>query len=251
MSDLFNIAKYCNLLLRELSEAQEFRNYINDRVSLDIQQQYLFGFFPNSQQLNTLTYYISEKSLIDNNLLYALNIESHITTKQHYKSFFENHQLIIPYYDAYGEVIAFAGRTLLNDKDRGKLGIQKYKNTVFQKSNNLFNLNFAKHDIIKQNKVYLVEGQIDSIKAYEKGIKNVVAVGSSNLSDSQFALLLRYTNNIVLLFDNDESGDKGRSRIVSKYSQYANITQARIPVEYKDIDEFLKTNNADALKNII
>jgi DNA primase len=55
--------------------------------------------------------------------------------------------------------------------------------------------------------------------------------------------LLRYTNNIVLLLDNDEAGEKGRNLIINKFGKFANIQNMYIPPSYKDIDEYIKSEN--------
>ena len=65
----------------------------------------------------------------------------------------------------------------------------------------------------------------------------------------QFSLICRYTNNLYLLLDNDEAGNKGRDAIHKKYGNFANIKNGFIPPPYKDIDEYLssKSYNLDIL----
>ena len=67
----------------------------------------------------------------------------------------------------------------------------------------------------------------------------------------QFSIIKRYTNNLYLLLDNDEAGEKGRDKINSIYSKYSNIKNVRLPIGYKDIDEFLIENTADSLNCLI
>ena len=88
-----------------------------------------------------------------------------------------------------------------------------------------------------------MEGQFDCIQAHANKIENVVALGSSNISFEQLALLLRYTNNIVLLLDNDEAGAEGRRLAVEKYGKYCNLINKYIPLGFKDLDEFIKDNS--------
>ena len=85
----------------------------------------------------------------------------------------------------------------------------------------------------------MVEGQLDVIKASEIGLNNTVALGTNSLSIWQYCLISRYCNNIHLLLDNDEPGQKGRKRIVSKFGGMANIHDFYIPDVYKDIDEYI------------
>jgi DNA primase len=55
----------------------------------------------------------------------------------------------------------------------------------------------------------------------------------------QFSVISRYSNNIFLLLDNDEAGEKGRKLIISKFGEKANIRNFYVPDEYKDIDEYI------------
>ena len=152
-------------------------------------------------------------------------------------SYFEDYPLIMPFRDAYGKIIGIVGRTLIDEKNRK---ISKYKNTKgFKKGNLLFGLYENKQAILDAGCVYIVEGQFDAIKANEVGLKNIVALGTNNMTTYQLSLISRYTNNLFLLLDNDEGGEKGRKRIVSKFGKFANICNFFIPDEYKDVDEYI------------
>ena len=85
----------------------------------------------------------------------------------------------------------------------------------------------------------------------EKGLRNIVALGNANMTYYQFSVITRYTNNIFLLLDNDEAGEKGRKRIVDLFGKYANIRNFYLPDPYKDIDEFLSNNSAESLSFIV
>ena len=116
-------------------------------------------------------------------------------------------------------------------------------NKFNKKGNFLFGLYESKQAILDADLVYVVEGQFDAIKAWERGIKNVVALGTSSMSVYQFSVITRYTNNIILLLDNDEGGQKGRSLITKKFGNLANIQNWYIPKDYKDIDDYLTKEN--------
>lgn len=240
------VATVCQSLL-ETDEAEPTRNYLNGRISQNTQNLFGFGYFPNVNQISSLTSNINETILIEDRLMYRRDITDAQSARSLPILFFENHPIIIPYRNLYGKTIALVGRSLLNDKEREAAGISKYKNTVFKKSQHLFGLYEAKSSIMKAGFVYVVEGQFDVIKAFEKDIKNIVAVGNSNLSGYQMSLLCRYTQNIVLLFDNDEAGQIGSGRAIDKFSKYANIVTRVLPTGYKDIDDYLSENSASDL----
>lgn len=233
------IADACSYLLNNYPEACKTKEYLDSRLLHSTQEAFQFGYFPDSFNLNALINLVGEHELIDNNLLYFKLIEDSVSPRKIPISFFENYQMIVPFKNVYGEIISLVGRTLLSEEERQNNKISKYKNTSFHKGNHLFGLFENKEAIIKENSVFIVEGQFDVIKAFEKKIYNVVALGNSNMTAFQFSLILRYTDNIRLLLDNDQAGLKGRESIISKYGTFANITNSYIPKQFKDIDEYL------------
>jgi DNA primase len=236
---LSKIVTLCKELLDQSPLAYNCKEYLDSRLDKETQDKFQFGYFPAFKDIKLISSIVSEEELIDNNLIYKFGA--------YQKCFFENHNLIMPYKDAYGNIVALVGRTLYTDEERKERNIAKYKNSSFKKELYLFNLNEAIEHIKENGFVYVVEGQFDAIKAYESGLKNVVALGNSNMTGYQLALILRYTNNIHLLLDNDEAGIKGAEKIIKDYSQYANIVSLRLPKGYKDLDDCLKQVKADDL----
>lgn len=116
-------------------------------------------------------------------------------------------RIMIPIQDILGRVVGFTAR-VLPEYDDGKMGkyINSPQNTVFDKSKVLFGLSQAKVAIKSHNRVILVEGQMDVIMSHKAGIKEIVAVSGTALTDQHITTLLRYTNQFLLAFDNDEAG---------------------------------------------
>jgi DNA primase len=246
MSELNKVINACQYMLNHFPEAQKARDYLNDRLSKDSQNNFQFGYFPTANQLHVLTELLDENILKQTKLLYYKDISDALYPRSVAHSYFEHHNLIMPYKNQYGQTVAIVGRTLLNDKERTPLKIPKYKNThetnLFKKSNLLFGLFENKQNILDKNEVYIVEGQFDVIKASEFNLNNTVALGTGYITPYQFSLITRYTNNINLLLDNDETGEKSRKKIMSKYSKFANIKNLYVKYPYKDIDEYFKNN---------
>lgn len=122
-------------------------------------------------------------------------------------------RIIFPIFSPNGRVVAFAGRILENRE-----GTAKYLNSpeslIYTKGKILYGLSFAKDEIRRQDKAILVEGYMDLISLYQSGIKNVVAVSGTALTEDQVLLLSRYTKNVVLLFDADTAGIKASMRSI-------------------------------------
>jgi DNA primase len=122
-------------------------------------------------------------------------------------------RIIFPIFSPNGRVVAFAGRILEN-----KEGAAKYLNSpeslIYTKGRILYGLSHAKDEIRRIDKAILVEGYMDLISLYQNGIKNVVAVSGTALTEEQVQLLSRYTKNVVLLFDADTAGIKAAMRSI-------------------------------------
>ena len=122
-------------------------------------------------------------------------------------------RLIFPIFSPNGRVIAFAGR-VLDPKDTGAKYINSPESLIYIKGRILYGLSFAKDDIRRLDKAIIVEGYMDLISLYQNGVKNVVAVSGTALTDDQVQLLSRYTKNVVLLFDADVAGIKASMRSI-------------------------------------
>lgn len=238
---LDKIVESCRYLLESYPGARPSKSYLDSRLNKTSQEIFGFGYFPGIQDIAVLTDLVGEEMLRKQELLFTRTIEDALFPRKVLSSYFESHPLILPYRNTYGQVVALVGRSLLNDEDRSKLNIHKYKNTqdspIFKKGQLLFGLYENKQYILDQDCVYIVEGQFDVIKASEIGFRNIVALGTSSMSPYQFSVISRYSNNIFLLLDNDESGNKGRKRISQQFGKHANIRDFYLPDAFKDIDE--------------
>jgi DNA primase len=242
---LKKIIQACRYLLQNYPGAESVREYLNSRLSQESQEKFQFGYYPSSSEISLLIDLVGEDLLKKYQLIYYRNIEDSLFPRIVPISYFEHYPLIMPFCNVYGKIEGLVARVLISEDERKKLNIPKYKNTRnFKKGNHLFGLYENKKEIINQNQVYLVEGQFDVIKATERGYKNVVGLGTNNMTLYQFSVISRYVNNINLLLDNDSAGEKGRKSIINKFGKLVNIQNFYLPEIYKDIDEYL-TNCED------
>ena len=112
--------------------------------------------------------------------------------------------------------------------------IAKYINSpetlVYNKSNSLYGIFFAKNEIVKKDKCYLVEGYMDVISMHLAGITNSLASSGTSLTEDQIRLIRRFTNNITLLFDADSAGQKATNRGISMaLKEGMNVRILRLP----------------------
>ena len=116
-------------------------------------------------------------------------------------------RLMIPICDIRGRVIAFGGRVLDDSKPKY---INSPENIVYSKGRHLFGLNVAKKDCSK--KLLIVEGYMDAISLYQRGITNVVAALGTALTEQQGWLLRKSTEQVILGFDADTAGQTAIAR---------------------------------------
>jgi len=240
MNNLEKILDACKYLLQQYPEAAACQEYLNSRIDKKTQEIFQFGYFPSINNIKAIISLVGEDALKEEGFLFSKEIEDSLYPRILNFCYFEDYQAIIPFKDCYGNVVGLVGRTILSEEERKDKNISKYKNSYFSKTHHIFGLFENKKAILDKDCVFLVEGQLDVIKAYEKGFDNVLGIGSASLSMHQFSLITRYTNNIFLLLDADEAGEKGRKRIINKFGKYANIQNFYLPKGYKDIDEYLK-----------
>lgn len=147
-------------------------------------------------------------------------------------------RIIFPIFSANGRVIAFAGRILENREASAKY-LNSPESSIYIKGRVLYGLSFSKDEIRKMDKAILVEGYMDLISLYQNGIKNVVAVSGTALTEDQVQLLSRYTKNVVLLFDADTAGIKASMRSIELLlKQDIEIKIATLP-SGEDPDSFI------------
>ena len=249
------LVEACQFLLHNYPEAQDVKLYLDNRINEQTQRKFQFGYFPDNYHLPVLASLIGEDALTRDKILFIKNTEDTQYPRTVKYSHFENQPLIMPYKDPYGNVVGLVGRSILSETEIKKHKVAKYKNTAesksFKKGHLLFGLYENKKSIMENNLVYVVEGQFDVIKATERGMDNIVCLGNANMTPYQFSVISRYTDNVILLLDNDEAGERGRQRIVEKFGRFANIQNFYLPEGYKDIDEYLSKNDLSSLSFVI
>lgn len=119
-------------------------------------------------------------------------------------------RVMFPIYSVSGRVIAFSGRTLKIDNPA------KYVNSpeseIYVKSKSLLGIYQAKTSISREDKCYLVEGNIDVVTLHQLGIENVVASCGTSLTVEQVRLIHKFTSNLTIMYDGDKAGIKAALR---------------------------------------
>ncbi|MDO8676103.1 MAG: DNA primase [Candidatus Azambacteria bacterium] len=163
-------------------------------------------------------------------------------------------RLMFPIFDVNGRVIAFSGRLMseIIASQTEREGSGKYVNSpetaLYSKSRALYGLDRAKTEIRKNNKVILVEGQMDILLPFQDGVRNIVATSGTALTEDHLMILKRLTENLVLAFDMDDAGFKATKRgIELAQSNGFNISVLEFE-SGKDPADFVKERPGELIK---
>ena len=155
-------------------------------------------------------------------------------------------RLMFPVIDVRGNVIGFSGR-ILGD------GEPKYMNSpetlVFNKSRNLFALNLAKKS--KSGYILLSEGNIDVVSLHQAGFDSAVASLGTSLTPEQARLLSRYTDQVIIAYDNDGAGIKASQRAIGILEKLDVKVKVLRLEGAKDPDEFIKARGPEAFRKLL
>jgi len=124
-------------------------------------------------------------------------------------------RVMFPIANESGRVIAFTARTLETGDKAGAKYINSPETPLYSKGSVLFNLDKAKAPIRQYEFALLVEGQMDCISVYLRGIQNVIATSGTAFTEQQVALLRRHTSQVVVNFDPDAAGSNAAEKSIA------------------------------------
>ena len=157
-------------------------------------------------------------------------------------------RLMFPIIDVRGNVIGFGGRIMKKDDNAAKY-LNSPETLIFNKRKNLFGLNVAKKT--KLPYMILVEGYMDAIALHQYGFDSAVASLGTSLTEEHAVLLSRYTENVVLIYDGDEAGQRAAQRAIPMLEKAGLSIKVLQLKDAKDPDEYLKKFGADKFQLLL
>jgi DNA primase len=124
-------------------------------------------------------------------------------------------RVMFPIANESGRVIAFTGRTLETGEKAGPKYFNSPETPLYSKSLVLFNLDKARTAIRQAEFALLVEGQMDCISVFLRGIQNVIATSGTAFTEQQVALLRRHTSQVLVNFDPDTAGANAAEKSIA------------------------------------
>ena len=153
---------------------------------------------------NSLEEFIVKKGFNSADLNHLGLIKKSEKTNNYFDIF--RNRLIFPIHAPNGDVVGFGGRAL--DDDNMPKYLNSPESNIFSKRRNLYGLFQGREAIRQKNQVILVEGYMDCIKLHQYGINNVVASLGTAFTEEQAKLIKRYAEEVVILYDGDEAGQR-------------------------------------------
>jgi len=156
---------------------------------------------------------------------------------------FFRYRVMFPIIDRRGNVVAFSGRAL--DPDEKARYINSRDTLVFNKSSNLFSINFAKNT--KEKHMFLCEGNMDVLTLNQAGFENSVAICGTAITPEQARLLRQYCENVIIATDSDSAGQKSAEKAVNLLGQAGISARVlELPSDTKDPDDYIKKYGKEA-----
>jgi len=234
MSYLNQFIQQChnNLVCGNTTEIDNAKNYLSKR-----------NIKPESIDFHVLGY-CSYKDKIPDEINFFGKDKKTIGADNNGYSYFIKGRIIVPVYSEFGRVVGFATRKPSFEPGNTWWNLSK----PFQKSNHLFLLDKSRKEVFNKDKIYLVEGYMDSIVLFQEGLTNICGLMGTNLSPRQIGLISRYCSNICICLDQDknQAGQKAQNKSIyslKKFDFYDHISVIDGLPTGIDPDSFVSQNN--------
>jgi DNA primase len=155
-------------------------------------------------------------------------------------------RVMFPICNESGRVIAFTARTLETGEKAGHKYINSPETPLYTKGQVLFNLDKARTAIRQSEFALLVEGQMDCISVFLRGIQNVIATSGTAFTEHQVNLLRRHTSNVAVNFDPDDAGANAAEKSVSLLTEEGFTIKIVTLEDGLDPDRFIRERGVEA-----
>ena len=158
-------------------------------------------------------------------------------------------RVIFPVIDHTGKVVGFSGRAI------EKSAVAKYKNTkatpLFNKSSNIYCINFLRKARLEKNYAILVEGQMDVVSLQQAGFQNAIATMGTAFNKNHIQTLSRFVDSVIVCFDGDNAGRNATAKSLEPLlSEGFEIKVVELP-DGMDPDEYIKKYGSESYQKLI
>ena len=236
-----------NFFENNVEKYEEALEYMKNRdFSLEDMKKFKIGFASSIR--DGLFQYLIEKNFSENKIM-KLGLAKRNENGEIYDSF--RNRIIFPIYNIEGKIVAFGGRIIEKNSN-----LPKYLNSpdspIFKKGRELFGIKYQGGNVKKKGFAILMEGYLDVLTAQKNGFENAVASLGTAFTEEQAQLLKKYTDKILIAYDNDEAGRNAVIKagyVLKKYD--FDIKCLVLKGKEKDPDEFLRKNGKKAFIEVV
>lgn len=246
-----NLVVYYNILK---DASKYFQNYLNTKdgeealkylksrnFSNDIIKEFEFGLSPKN---NMLYSFLSKKEYKDADIE-----KTSLISLEKYTHDVFNDRIMIPIHDLEGNVLGFTGR-IYKDSNNPKY-INSKESEIFKKGKILFNFHRAKNHVRNAHELIIVEGNMDALKMYASGFKNVIALMGTALTSDQVDAIKKLRCKVILMMDNDSAGKLGMYQNGNILVKSGIVPEIVLLSGAKDPDEYLNKYGVEKFENLI
>ena len=246
--EYYEIMNEAQIFFREnIEKYPEALEYMKERnFSIEEIRKFGIGFANNSR--DELFHHLLKKEFPEEKII-ELGLVKRNENGEIYDSF--RNRVIFPIYNINSQIVGFGGRIIEKNTN-----LPKYLNSpdspIFKKGNELFGIKHQGENIRKKGFAILMEGYLDVLTAQKNGFENAVASLGTALTEEQAQLLKKYTDKILISYDNDEAGKNAIIKagyILKKYD--FDVKCLVIDGNEKDPDEFLRKNGKKAFIEVV
>ena len=156
--------------------------------------------------------------------------------KRYYDRFRD--RIMFPIVNPRGQIVGFGGRLMATGQNGPKY-LNSPETPIFAKSYELYNLNHCKN-FLDAGQILIVEGYMDVISLYEKGIRNTVAALGTAFTPFHGKILERYANEVIIAFDGDSAGKSATEKAMNILKKTGlNVKILNLPIN-EDPDSFVR-----------
>ena len=246
--EYYEIMNEAQMFFREnIEKYSEALEYMKERdFSLEEIRRFGIGFAPSFR--DDLFQHLVKKEFPEEKIM-SLGLAKRNETGEIYDSF--RNRIIFPIYNVNAQIVGFGGRIIEKNTN-----LPKYLNSpdspIFKKGNELFGIKHQGENIRKKGFAMLMEGYLDVLTAQKNGFESAVASLGTAFTEEQAQLLKKYTDKILISYDNDEAGKNAIIKagyILKKYD--FDVKCLVMDGNEKDPDEFLRKNGKKAFIEVV
>ena len=161
-------------------------------------------------------------------------------------------RVIFPIHSVSGRVIAFGGRTLLKEKsDKIAKYVNSKESEIYVKSRSLYGIWFAKQEMARQDRCYLMEGYLDVLSMHQSGILNCVASSGTSLTEEQIRIIKKFTENVTIMYDGDGAGLHAALRAIGMILKEGMNPRVVFLPDGDDPDSFSRKHTLEEIREFI